>query len=126
MIQRRSFAFAIAAIAAGGATTALCFGDAFGLARSPAGSADAIVAPPFGATSRPLKALHDAGPWLDAIPNGPASLRGKVVVVNFWTYSCINALRALPYLRAWRERYKARLAELERWRTLSISTDFPG
>jgi thiol-disulfide isomerase/thioredoxin len=33
-------------------------------------------------------------------------LRGKVVVVNFWTYSCINSLRALPYLKAWNERYK--------------------
>lgn len=111
MIQRRSFAFAIAAIGAAGATTALCFGDAFGLVRRPASSADPIAAP-FGATSRPIEALQDAGPWLDPVPNGPASLRGKVVVVNFWTYSCINSLRALPYLRAWRERYRDRGLEV--------------
>ncbi len=33
-------------------------------------------------------------------------LRGKVILVNFWTYSCINSLRALPYVRAWAEKYK--------------------
>ena len=35
-----------------------------------------------------------------------ASLRGKVVVVDFWTYSCINCLRALPYVEAWAQKYK--------------------
>jgi thiol-disulfide isomerase/thioredoxin len=33
-------------------------------------------------------------------------LRGKVVVVDFWTYSCINCLRSIPYVRAWAEKYK--------------------
>ena len=36
-----------------------------------------------------------------------ASLRGKVVLVDFWTYSCINCLRTLPYIKAWNEKYKA-------------------
>src|SRR5262249_27733144 len=36
----------------------------------------------------------------------PAALRGKVVVAYFWTYSCINCLRTMPYLRAWAERYR--------------------
>jgi thiol-disulfide isomerase/thioredoxin len=35
-----------------------------------------------------------------------AELRGRVVLVNFWTYTCINWLRTLPYLRAWAERYQ--------------------
>ena len=34
-------------------------------------------------------------------------LRGKVVLVDFWTYSCINCLRTLPYLKAWDEKYRA-------------------
>ena len=39
--------------------------------------------------------------WLNSPPLTPESLRGKVVVVDFWTYSCINCLRALPYVEAW-------------------------
>jgi thiol-disulfide isomerase/thioredoxin len=61
---------------------------------------------PIGATSRPINVLEHAGPWLTDVPGGVQALRGKVVVVNFWTYSCINSLRALPYLKAWNERYK--------------------
>ncbi len=44
--------------------------------------------------------------WLNSPPLTPAQLRGKVVVVDFWTYSCINCLRALPYIRAWAQKYK--------------------
>src|SRR5271155_147817 len=44
--------------------------------------------------------------WLNSPPLTAESLRGKVVVVDFWTYSCINCLRSLPYLRAWAEKYK--------------------
>lgn len=44
--------------------------------------------------------------WLNSPPLTPAQLRGKVVVVDFWTYSCINCLRALPYVRAWAEKYR--------------------
>ena len=44
--------------------------------------------------------------WLNSQPLTPASLRGKVVLVEFWTYSCINWLRTLPYVRAWAEKYK--------------------
>jgi thiol-disulfide isomerase/thioredoxin len=43
--------------------------------------------------------------WLDTPPLTAAALRGKVVVVDFWTYSCINWRRQLPYVRAWAERY---------------------
>jgi thiol-disulfide isomerase/thioredoxin len=43
---------------------------------------------------------------LNSPPLTPEALRGKVVVVDFWTYSCINCLRAIPYVRAWYEKYK--------------------
>ena len=44
--------------------------------------------------------------WLNSPPLTPQSLRGKVVMVDFWTYSCINCLRALPYVESWYEKYK--------------------
>jgi len=44
--------------------------------------------------------------WLNSPPLTPDDLRGKVVVVDFWTYSCINCLRALPYVKAWYQKYK--------------------
>ena len=44
--------------------------------------------------------------WLNSGPLSAEQLRGKVVLVNFWTYSCINCIRTLPYVRSWAERYK--------------------
>lgn len=44
--------------------------------------------------------------WLNSAPLSTEALRGKVVLVNFWTYSCINCIRALPYVRAWADKYK--------------------
>jgi cytochrome c biogenesis protein CcdA/thiol-disulfide isomerase/thioredoxin len=44
--------------------------------------------------------------WLNSPPLNPEALRGKVIVVDFWTYSCINCLRALPYVKGWYEKYK--------------------
>ncbi|EJU11214.1 cytochrome c biogenesis protein DipZ [Novosphingobium resinovorum] len=44
--------------------------------------------------------------WIGSPPLTPESLRGKVVLVDFWTYSCINCLRSLPYVRAWAEKYR--------------------
>jgi cytochrome c biogenesis protein CcdA/thiol-disulfide isomerase/thioredoxin len=44
--------------------------------------------------------------WLNSPPLTPEGLRGKVVVVDFWTYSCINCLRALPYVESWYQKYK--------------------
>ena len=106
--RKRSLGFAAAAIAAAGAVTAICFGDALGLVRSAAQPADTISAAPFGATSRPVEVLQGASAWLTPLPGGLKALRGKVVIVNFWTYSCINSLRALPYLRAWNARYASK------------------
>jgi len=50
--------------------------------------------------------LGGAVGWLNSTPLSSTSLRGKVVVVNFWTYSCINSLRELPYIKAWAAKYK--------------------
>jgi cytochrome c biogenesis protein CcdA/thiol-disulfide isomerase/thioredoxin len=55
-----------------------------------------------------LRALLGARQWLNTPPLQPQDVRGKVVLVNFWTYSCINCLRALPHVRAWAERYRDR------------------
>jgi thiol-disulfide isomerase/thioredoxin len=44
--------------------------------------------------------------WLNSAPLTNGSLRGKVVLVDFWTYSCINSLRNLPYIQAWAAKYK--------------------
>ncbi len=53
-----------------------------------------------------LPSLAGATQWLNSPPLTPAALRGKVVLVDFWTYTCINWLRTLPYVRAWAERYQ--------------------
>jgi cytochrome c biogenesis protein CcdA/thiol-disulfide isomerase/thioredoxin len=53
-----------------------------------------------------LPSLAGATLWLNSPALTPESLRGKVVLVDFWTYSCINCLRSLPYIRAWYDLYK--------------------
>jgi cytochrome c biogenesis protein CcdA/thiol-disulfide isomerase/thioredoxin len=53
-----------------------------------------------------MPSLSGATAWLNSPPLTPQELRGKVVLVDFWTYSCINCLRSLPYIRAWAEKYK--------------------
>ncbi|HEY4890878.1 MAG TPA: cytochrome c biogenesis protein DipZ, partial [Reyranella sp.] len=53
-----------------------------------------------------LPPLDGAVEWLNSPPLTPQGLRGKVVLIDFWTYSCINCLRAIPYVRAWAQKYK--------------------
>lgn len=53
-----------------------------------------------------LPSLDGAVAWLNSPPLTRDSLRGKVVVVDFWTYSCINCLRSIPYVEAWSEKYE--------------------
>lgn len=55
-----------------------------------------------------LPSLSGATTWLNSPPLTAGNLRGKVVLVQFWTYTCINWLRTLPYVRAWAEKYKDR------------------
>jgi len=52
-----------------------------------------------------LPSFDGATGWLNSPPLAERDLRGKVVLVNFWTYTCINWLRQLPYVRAWAEKY---------------------
>jgi cytochrome c biogenesis protein CcdA/thiol-disulfide isomerase/thioredoxin len=54
----------------------------------------------------PAPSLDGATEWLNSKPLTTEELKGKVVVVDFWTYSCINCLRSIPYIRAWAEKYR--------------------
>ena len=54
----------------------------------------------------PMPSLDGAVAWLNSPPLGREALKGKVVVIDFWTYSCINCLRSLPYVKAWAEKYR--------------------
>ena len=53
-----------------------------------------------------LRSLGIASEWLNSRALTAAGLRGKVVLIDFLTYTCINWLRTLPYVRAWAEKYK--------------------
>src|SRR5690348_10379954 len=53
-----------------------------------------------------LPSFGRATEWLNSQPLTAAGLRGKVVLIEFWTYTCINWLRTLPYVRAWAYKYK--------------------
>ncbi|MGV3579002.1 cytochrome c biogenesis protein DipZ [Brevundimonas sp.] len=58
--------------------------------------------PDFG----PAPGFEGGGTWINSDPLTIESLRGKVVVVDFWTYSCINCVRTFPYVRGWVEKYR--------------------
>lgn len=110
MIRRHSVGFVMSVLLAAAASAAVglagaVIGPGFGFGPLSFG---AIASAPIGATISPLSVLQSSQTWLTAIPGGPKALAGKVVVVNFWTYSCINSLRALPYLRSWSETYASR------------------
>ena len=55
-----------------------------------------------------MPGFEGATAWLNSPPLTPEDLRGKVVLVDFWTYTCINWLRTLAYVRAWAEKYEER------------------
>ncbi|WP_343551523.1 redoxin family protein [Pantoea sp.] len=58
------------------------------------------------AADKPLPSLAGATKWLNSPELTPENLMGKVVLVNFWTYGCINCQRALPYVKSWDEKYR--------------------
>lgn len=72
----------------------------------------ASAAEPAAASRLPVEStrasLEGGTQWLNGGPHSIASLRGKVVLVNFWTYSCVNCLRTLPYVKAWAQKYADR------------------
>ena len=63
---------------------------------------------PSESTGRPAPEWQVSPQWINSSPLRLADLRGKVVLLDFWTYSCINCLRTIPYLNQWNERYKDR------------------
>ena len=62
--------------------------------------------PPREAGNRELGSVSRAIEWINSPPLSAAGLRGKVVLIDFWTYTCINWIRTAPYIRAWAEKYK--------------------
>jgi cytochrome c biogenesis protein CcdA/thiol-disulfide isomerase/thioredoxin len=90
-----------------------------GRPRFAATSGDAAPVGPRSAGTRPAAGLEVLGEapdftgndrWFNTPAGAPlrlAGLRGRVVLVDFWTYTCINCIRTLPYLRAWDARYRA-------------------
>lgn len=81
-----------------------------GLTEQPDSGAMMMAAKPGNAPSLAvegtLPALDGAVQWLNSPPLSAQALKGKVVLVDFWTYSCINCLRSLPYVKAWAEKYR--------------------
>jgi cytochrome c biogenesis protein CcdA/thiol-disulfide isomerase/thioredoxin len=67
---------------------------------------NASAAEPVLPDEGPMPELSGAVAWLNSPPLTREQLRGKVVVIDFWTYSCINCLRALPYTEGWYAKYK--------------------
>jgi cytochrome c biogenesis protein CcdA/thiol-disulfide isomerase/thioredoxin len=53
-----------------------------------------------------LPSLDGAVAWLNSAPLTREGLKGKVILIDFWTYSCVNCLRSIPYVEAWAEKYK--------------------
>ncbi len=67
---------------------------------------DAATMRPALPVEGPAPSLDGAVEWLNSPPLTREDLRGKVVLIDFWTYSCINCIRTLPYVRAWAEKYR--------------------
>src|ERR1700733_11280557 len=65
----------------------------------------AMTMGPISARSADM-AIGDATTWLNGAPQTAGELRGKVVIVQFWTYTCVNWRRTLPYIRAWSTKYR--------------------
>ena len=60
---------------------------------------------PYTGNEPPAPELADTGRWINSEPFTLESQRGKVVMVDFWTYTCINCIRTLPYMRSWQSKY---------------------
>jgi cytochrome c biogenesis protein CcdA/thiol-disulfide isomerase/thioredoxin len=80
--------------------TAMTGGPSMMMRAKPAGAEDELP------VEGPAPSFAGAVEWLNSKPLTAEDLKGKVVLVDFWTYSCINCLRAIPYVRAWAEKYR--------------------
>jgi thiol-disulfide isomerase/thioredoxin len=86
-----------------GAIAAACTLAALAATGTPAARAEAgHVLPVEGMAA----GFDGATTWLNSAPVKASQLRGKVVLVDFWTYSCINCIRTMPYVRAWADKYR--------------------
>ncbi|WP_159914663.1 cytochrome c biogenesis protein DipZ [Pantoea sp. 18069] len=98
------------AIEAGPGSTAMMAGSNAMMVATTAMSGSTAMSAQGGVANLPVEStrpsLGGAVEWLNSPPLTMESLRGKVVLVDFWTYSCINCLRTLPYVRAWAQKYK--------------------
>ncbi|MEK1902419.1 MAG: cytochrome c biogenesis protein CcdA, partial [Rhizobium sp.] len=100
--------------AGGGGSMAMTGNDQMMISGNPAatsGNSMIMAMKPKGAAEQlpvegQMPPLDGAVQWLNSGPLTAEQLKGKVVLVDFWTYSCINCLRAIPYVEAWAEKYK--------------------
>src|SRR5476651_1404859 len=103
MLSRLKTAAIVALFAAAVASSAAAIAS---LIASPAASAAASpVASPVS-TSNTAPEFTGIDKWLNSDPLTMQQLRGKVVLVDFWTYTCINCIDLLPYVKAWNQKYK--------------------
>jgi len=100
--RHRSIAFALSLLVS--LAAAAGFGASWLSHAAPAAaeSPDASTLP----VERVAPKLDGATAWLNSPPLNSVALRGKVVLVDFWTYSCVNCLRALPHVKAWADKYR--------------------
>ena len=73
-----------------------------GMGSQASSSADFSAPLPVEGTLPPFTGL---GPWINSAEGKPEQLKGKVVLIDFWTYSCINCIRSIPYVKRWHEKY---------------------
>lgn len=97
--------FAVVALAASFGGTSVAVAQDQGMPQPPE-MAQAAQAPPTILGTRPLYGLEGATGWINSPPLTAKELKGKVVLIDFWDYSCINCIRSIPYVRAWADRYK--------------------
>jgi thiol-disulfide isomerase/thioredoxin len=116
--RRRVLGAAAATMAAAGAALTTTSRGARPMPDRPAAAAPSrltgllrslVHRPPGGAADLPVEGrlppFAGASGWLNSAPLTPEGLRGRVVLVDFWTYTCVNWLRTLPYVRAWAAKY---------------------
>jgi thiol-disulfide isomerase/thioredoxin len=77
-----------------------------GLLALPAAGADTPPAANLAGSSNSAPEFTGIDTWLNSDPLTMQQLRGKVVLVDFWTYTCINCIHVLPYVKTWNQKYK--------------------
>lgn len=85
------------------------FSILFGLLACAAAVSLAVLPPPADppvSTQKIEPAFRDIDAWINSPPLAIDALKGKVVLVDFWTFDCVNCLNTLPHLKAWHEKYK--------------------